>query len=239
MGDNQERRSPRLNPNEKSDIRGAEIVNMFETLNRKMDDLLSKNKEVLDSLKVNCENIARLQDENVKLKKEVAILNEQMIRLDQYSRKDILIMTGVEYNESESDGELASKVTNILNRISGMSLNIRDFIAIHRNGRSTRNNRPPTVTVKFLRFTDKDVIFTRRSLSNCRSMFSHVKLHHGLCPGLIDIRNKLAQVDQVKFARFDGGNRFFTVCVTNGDDDIFFKRIQNVAQLEIEMAKLK
>ena len=142
---------------------------MFEKLDKKMDDLLSKNKEVLDSLKVNCENIARLQDENVKLKKEVATINEQMIRLDQYSRKDILIMTGVEYNESESDEELASKVTNILNRISGMSLNVRDFIAIHRNGRTIRNNRPPTLTVKFLRFTDKDVIFTRRSLINCRS----------------------------------------------------------------------
>ena len=238
MGENLKgRHSPRLN--DKPEIVKAEIVKMFEKLDKKMDDLLSKNKEVLDSLKVNCENIARLQDENVKLKKEVATINEQMIRLDQYSRKDILIMTGVEYNESESDEELASKVTNILNRISGMSLNVRDFIAIHRNGRTIRNNRPPTVTVKFLRFTDKDVIFTRRSLINCRSMYSHVKLHHGLCPGLIDIRNKLAQVDKVKFARFDGGNRFFTVCVINGDDDVFFKRIQNVAQLEVEMAKLE
>jgi hypothetical protein len=70
-------------------------------------------------------------------------------------------------------------------------------------------------------------------------LYPDVRLHHGLCPGFIEIRNELSKVNNVKFVNYVGANRYFTVCVTDphGGDDKFYNRIQNVAQLVNEMEK--
>ena len=212
-----------------------------KTMNEKMDLIVARNDEVLRRLDKIAEKIETLQNENLRLNKEVKVLQEKMTALDQYSRKDILIMTGLGYEEDESNDELARTVTTILNAIRGNSLALttRDFVAIHRNGRFYKNDRPPTVTVKFIRFTDKDSVFSKRALSSCKRLYPDVRLHHGLCPGFIEIRNKLSEVNNVKFVNYVGANRYLTVCVTDphGGDDKFYNRIQNVAQLVNEMEK--
>lgn len=209
--------------------------------NEKLDLIVSRNDEVLKRLDQNAEKIESLQDDNKRLNKEVQVLNEKLMSLDQYSRKDILILTGISYEEEESSQELTKEVTTILNAITGnqLDLNHRDFIAIHRNGRFHRNSRPPTVTVKFVRFTDKDCVMSKLSTSKCKTLYPHIRMHHGLCPGYVTIRNELASVENVKFVKFAGANRFFTVCVTDplGGDDKFYNRIQNITQLKSEMGK--
>lgn len=217
------------------------LVDDRKLSNEKMDKLVEKNEEVLQRLDSNSTAIDELKSENNRLNDEVKLLNEKVMKQDQYSRKDILIMTGLQFEEHESPEELATTVSSMLNKITGkkLALNARDFVAIHRNGRSYRNSRPPTVTVKFIRFSDKDLVFSKLSMSNCKNMYPGIHVHHGLCPGYVDIRNQLSQINNVKFVRYAGANRYFTVCVTDptGGNDIFFNRIENVKQLKSEMEK--
>ena len=215
-----------------------DILNEKKKANERLDQLVEKNTEVLRRLDQHTEQIDTLHTKNEKLTQEVAVLKEKMMLQDQYSRKDILIVTGLEYSEEESNEELAQMVTKLLNTITGNTLQLttRDFIAIHRNGRSYKNSRPPTITVKFIRFTDKDCVLSKRAQSNCKRMYPTIRMHHGLCPGYVEIRNKLSEVSGVKFARYAGANRFFTVCATVNGEDKFYNRIQNVQQLMNEMS---
>ena len=209
----------------------------------KVDTLLEKHDDVLGQLTAHSQQISQLEEENCRLNNEVKVLKEKVNDQDQYSRKDIVILTGLKYTEEESQTELNKAVLDILNKISGngVILNSRDFVAIHRNRRNVNNNRPPTITIKFLRFSDKDAMFTKRARATLKQHYSHIKLHHGMSPGYIDIRNKLSECDSVKFVRYEGANRFFTVCVSsgNGDPDIFLNRIRNVQHYIAEFDKVK
>ena len=212
-----------------------------KSVQEKLDVIVMRNDEVLKRLDQNAEKIESLQRDNKRLNNEVKVLNEKLNCLDQYSRKDILILTGLNYEEAESNQELTREVTTILNAITGnqLNLNARDFIAIHRNGRLYKNNRPPTVTIKFIRFTDKDIVMSKLAMNKCKTLYPHIRMHHGLCPGFITIRNELTSVDNVKFVKFAGANRFFTVCVTDphGGEDKFYNRIENLTQLKNELGK--
>ena len=195
-----------------------------------LEDLHRKNEDVLKHLTHHAKQIAALEEENGKLYSQVKFLTEQVIQQDQYSRKDIVIMTGLSYSEGESPQELTQSVANVLNRITGNNLNLtkRDFVAIHRNKIDKNSSRPPTVTIKFIRFSDKDELFTKMAFTRRKEAFPQIKLHHGLCPGLIEERNKISNLDGVKFCRYDGANRHFTVCVsTTGQPDKFYNRIKS------------
>ncbi len=230
------RQSPRLT--EKT-ADTSELTNILKEMSQRIENLVVKNGEVLKRLDSNSHKIDELQIENSRLNKEVDLLNEKLNNQEQYSRKDVIIVTGMPYTDEESPHELAKNVAEMLNKITEgrLSLTPRDFIAIHRNGRQHVKNRPPTVTVKFIRFSDKDAVFEKRARKNFKTMFPKIHMHHGLCPGYIEIRNKLALVENVKFARYDGANRYFTVLVTSpdGGEDKFYNRIRNVEQLKVEM----
>ena len=208
----------------------------------KVETLLEKHDDVLGQLSTHTQQISKLEEENVRLNSEVKLLQEKVNEQDQYSRKDIVILTGLPYTQEESLTDLNRTVVEILNKITGnqLSLNCRDFVAVHRNRKNPTNSRPPTVTIKFLRFSDKDAMFTKRARNALKQMYSHIRLHHGLSPGYIDIRNKLSNCNSVKFVRYEGANRFFTVCVSSGTDDpdIFLNRIRNIEHFKTEMSKI-
>lgn len=223
--------------NELSD-KHTEAGRTLEELHRKNEDVRTTlgeikqdNAEVLKNLTQHTQQIAALEEQNTKLFEQVRLLTEQVTQQDQYSRKDIVIMTGLSYDEGESPDELARSVINVLNRISGNSLNLtkRDFIAIHRNRIDKNSPRPPTVTIKFIRFSDKDAMFTKNAFLLRKNAFPQIRLHHGLCPGLIEERNNISKLDIVKFCRYEGANRHFTVCVSiEGQPDKFYNRIRNL-----------
>ena len=217
-----------------------DLAEKNEDVRNSLSELKQNNAEVLKHMSQHTTQIAALEMENAKLFKQVKFLTEQVIQQDQYSRKDIVIMTGLIYEEGESQEELATSVTRILNQSTGNSLNLtkRDFIAIHRNRINLNSDRPPTVTIKFLRFTDKDAMFTKIAFAKRKEIYPHIKLHHGLCPGLIEESDKISNLENVKFCRYEGANRYFTVCVVvSGKPDRFYKRIRNYEHLHIEVSK--
>ena len=79
-------------------------------------------------------------------------------------------------------------------------------------------------------------MLTKRARATLKQLYKHIKLHHGMCPGYIDIKNKLSECDSVKFVQYEGANGFLTVCVSpgNGDPDIFLNRIRNVQHYNTE-----
>ena len=55
---------------------------------------------------------------------------------------------------------------------------------------------------------------------------------------MIDIRSAIASEQFVKFVKYDGANRFFTVCVKKtGKPDIFLTRIRNLEHFKTELIK--
>ena len=123
---------------------------------------INQNATLTAKVEKNSDGIAVLQEENRSLRTKVQTLEEDTVRLDQYSRKDVLIVTGLGMDENETRADLVELITGMFNKIcTNRTLTSFDFCAIHRNGTEYKNNRPPSATVKFLRFTDKDLFFTR------------------------------------------------------------------------------
>ena len=132
---------------------------------------------------------------------------------------------------------------NFILSSNGHSYTMLDFAAIHRNGRFYKNNRPPSITVKFLRYHDKDWLFTKRYVSarKSNSKYAGVNFHHCLCPGLVAEQTLITRHSRVKFVRFEGGNRYFTVCIkdlSSAGNDMFLNRIQSFIHFEAEFKKL-
>lgn len=164
------------------------------------------------------QDVSDLQEENTHLKERVDILEESHAKLEQYSRKGVMIMTGVQMKEGESTEDLERIVIGnlhtILNRTS--VFNRSDFIAIHRNGYKYKNNRPPSITVKFIRYFQKDLFFCKDARINRKENLADVNYFHNLSSHYINIQNAIQDAKLTKWTRYDGDRRGFTVCLENG-----------------------
>ncbi len=238
------RHSPRLQEQQTSSstMSDPQLKQLILQIKSQNDEIINNQKTFMQQLDINTTEIEHLKSENAMLKGSIDLMQEKFVRLDQYSRKDVVIMTGLAYDQinGERQSDLKRNVVDTINSITHQSFTIRDFVAIHRNGRTIKGNgRPPSITIKFLRFYDKDHLFSKGANSNRKKSFRGINFHHCLCEGMIAIQNLILSENSVKFVRYMGANRHFTVCVKKeGGDDVFINRIQSVAQFKIELAKL-
>ncbi len=236
------RQSPRLISDSQLKQMVSEIHASMESVKTDVATIREDNEVFKEQLVVHGKEISELKAENVQLKSDIKLLNENVINLEQYSRKDVVIVTGLVFNPSETQRQLEDNVTDLVNKTTGNSLTNLDFVAIHRNSRTPKNNRPPTVTIKFLRFSDKDRLFTKRSISSRKQMFAHINFHHCLCPALIEVQRVISADLRVKFVRYDGPSRHFTVCLNSTDIsciNLFLNRIRNYEHFKLEVGKIK
>ena len=168
-------------------------------------------------------------------------MNENMTQIDQYARKEIAILTGLEYAAGECRTDLESKVVNTISTITGKVFNKRDFTTIHRNGNTNKEDgRPPSVTVKFHCSADKELLFQRNAISKRRLVFPSLNFHHCLCKNLINEQSRILAHDYVKYVRFMGDRRFFDVCILReNDNDAFITHIKNFDHFLLEFTKLQ
>ena len=187
---------------------------------------ISLQTDIREDVKKNTVDIKELQQENEKMQERVDRLEEANTRLDQYSRKDVMVVTGVPMETGETSEQLFTHITGIFNKISSANRVISkdDFIAIHRNSSEYRGNRPPTITVKFIRFFDKESFFNKDVKQKLVRLYPGVKFHHNLCRGLIMEQNLIKQHDKVKFVIYQGARRNFSVCLNN---DKFINKVRN------------
>ena len=221
-------------------ITDAQLKQLVIEIKNQNDVIIHNQQRNFELLEKNTQDINVLKDENQDLKKRLGSLEEQFVRMDQYSRKSVMIVTGLKLDDNETQYELEKQILGMLKTISGTTYTMADFAAIHRNGRFYKNSRPPSITVKFLRYFDKDGLFTRRAISTRKTKFPGISFHHGMCPGLIAIQNHLSEHSRVKFVIYEGANRHFTICIKgpSGGSDIFMNRVQSFSQFETKLSDM-
>ena len=97
------------------------------------------------------------------LQKDSELITIMAAKAEQYTRRDTIIVSGVDMLPDEQESDLTKKVTVEL-RKSGHEVSADDFTAIHRNGNSnktiTRDNKEivvsPSITVKFRNINKHD-----------------------------------------------------------------------------------
>lgn len=204
------------------------------------ETFLKQQTTILKKLDENSADIVAIKSENVALKSRVSVLEEKFVHLDQYSRKDVVILTGLDFTEGEQHRELEYKVINLVNEVTNQNFTMKDFIAIHRNGNKHKaSGRPPSVTLKFIRYFDKDLLFTKNVIARRKELFRNVNFHHCLSQGMIDIQNKISAHNVVKFVKYMGAGKFFNVCCKSPNgDDFFINRVQNSEHFITELNKV-
>ena len=99
----------------------------------------------------------------------VDAVETNIAKTDQYSRRDTVVVTGVDYKpETETYNSLSDTVAEEM-RKSGVQVSSSDFSACHRNGKKhkqiTRNGKttkvPPSITVRFYSSYKKDNLLFR------------------------------------------------------------------------------
>ncbi len=181
--------------------------------------IANSQTEISKSINDTKADISDLKAENKALTSRITVLEEQNIRMDQYSRKGVMTVSGFKIDTLVPQDQLATEVVDMLNTIaiSRPALTCQDFAAIHRNSKEGKDGKPPTITVKFLRYTDKQKFFTKSAISNRKKHYRGVGFHHNMCPALISEQNNISNHQKVKFATYMGDNRWFSVCLNDGN----------------------
>ena len=104
--------------------------------------------------------VKQVTEDTTNVKRRLSNVENNLVRLEQYSRKDVAILTGVEYEEGETTNKLVNTVLNHLNAVDiPQEITYKDFSAVHRNGRKGKGGKPPSVTLNFLRLYEKELFF--------------------------------------------------------------------------------
>ena len=220
-----------------------ELKELYREIKESSATQLRKQDELLRKLEENVMEVSKLRTENQQLKSRISAIEEDLIRSEQYSRKDVLIITGLPFTEQETDAELRAEVLGMFNTLlkpKSYELSMLDLIALHRNGRKMKGNRPPSVTVKFVRFHEKDMFFDRTVIKARKENFAGISFFHCLSKGMIKEQSLIKQHDAVKFCRFEGAG-YFTICLTgrNGNSDTFMNRVYSFKQFESKLGEMK
>ena len=169
-------------------IAGLQPKGAFETSCKKILQIL--NKHVL-LLSTSCGAMSNSVD----------AVEVNVAKTDQYSRRDTVVVTGLDYNpETETHSELTGAVAGEMSK-SGVQVNASDFSACHRNGKKfkqfNRNGRsikvPPTVTVRFLNSHKKDNLLANyKNYENGKP--KKVKIVQSLNYHYQDLKNSISNI---------------------------------------------
>ncbi len=143
-----------------------------------------------------------------------------------------MIVTGLPFQEDETQDTLQTTVLGMFNEIlvkRGYELSMLDLSAMHRNGRKMKGNRPPSITVKFLRFHEKDLFFEKETIKYRKDLFKGVNFFHCMAKGMINEQENIKAHPAVKFVIFEGSG-YFSVCLHGRVKDIFLNRIYSYKQ---------
>ena len=107
------RHSPRLDNRDSantSDIQLKQLILELRDSNKHItaqnEQILANQTAMLKRLDKNTEDISSLKTENKKLNDKLNVFEEKFIKLDQYSRKDVAILTGLQFTQGETQSTL-------------------------------------------------------------------------------------------------------------------------------------
>jgi len=223
------------------------VLGMMKSMLISHQELAESNKLVaqLNSRVVALEEDAQDRDLEInKLKTDVANrdrtisdLQDRTLGLEEYSRRSTVTLTNVPYSENEN---LGVKVIQLINQTKiltdGLDL---DYVShVHRNKRWTAvikpEDKPPTVTLQFVRAMDKDIIMENKSKWKAAhgSGVGKVNILHAMCPRIYNEMKALNAHKDVDFADYRGHLRHFAVKM---NDTTWVKNIRGLQHLKQEI----
>jgi len=140
----------------------------IEKLEARLFDFEKENDALKSELKKHKREIERVEDEAkqsvVDLEQTILLQGERINDLDQYSRRNNVVITGIkeDKNTTETAEKTAEIVVNTLkDKMNDLQLNVNDIDISHRMGRKQVDYKRPII-VRFLQRTKRDTLMRRR-----------------------------------------------------------------------------
>ena len=185
----------------------------LETLKQMCDELKPSGNcgcdvQVKALLKIMCAQLAEIKGTVLEVKaglervdksyQDAVVVSE---KAHQYSRRNTVVLSGLELEEGETSVQLEGKVAGILS-YSGTAVKVSDFNHCHRNSRKDKiiKNRegveikiPPTVTVVFQKGSKKDdVLRGYKNFYSASRKRKKVTLYQSLSPYYNKLRKEMS-----------------------------------------------
>ncbi len=124
-------------------------------------------------------------------------MTRQVVKTEQYNRRDMVTVVGLEKPSGETETSLTEKVAEHLSA-SGEEVKPADLTAVHRNGKESRMIKgktiPPTVTVKFSKISKKDTVLKQyRNFDSAKNAPRPVKVYQSLSYHYSELRRYIVK----------------------------------------------
>lgn len=162
------------------------ISDRYEEMTSEIKDVKCKNEE-------NKREILRLRSDNEYLYRQLKLVNESTLSLEQKMRANCIEVHGVEYNENENVAEVIESIGSAL-RLKTEKNNIIEVLRLVSNSKKkVTPNKPPPILVRF-----KDQCFSKPWLQKRKtgltssnivggSSQENVYINENLCPQLKEL----------------------------------------------------
>ena len=138
---------------------------------------LSSSENVMGVIVTILGQLLKSDRENNKLKERISELEKKrLFKMEQYSSRSTVIITGVPANDNENTVEIVCKTLNDADK--DIAISPCDLSHCHRNW-TNRTNRPPTITVVFNRSYDKDLVMRKSTRDKLKAPRYNIHHHMG------------------------------------------------------------
>ena len=197
------------------------IDDLTRDLNSQMDIWRKKFtddlRQELDSLR---KNIKAKDQKIAELETEIEVLKDDQDRLEQYSRRNSLRISGL----PEQDGEnVLKKVVDLCNNKLKLPVKISDFDRVHRVGKSGSPARP--ILVKFATYGVRASVFKAKSVLRPGGRHPDAPWTLGMAAGLPDASTASAAMPNNDAASESDGNGNDPDDVNDNEDEIDYTKV--------------
>lgn len=163
----------------------------------------------------------------------ISDLTTRSLNLEEYSRRNTVTLTNVPFTEGE---DVPVKVCQIINEVNVLpdGLDLSYISHAHRNVRYgtvlKEGDRPPTITLQFVRSMDKDLLMDNKS----KWKDAHgkgkgtINILHALSPYLYNEMKNMTAHEDVEYVDYRGHLKHFAVKMRKG---VMYKKIRCLAHL--------
>jgi len=186
------------------------MLMMQQVIMKHLSDLVERNNELVDRVDKSEKMVIGLKAEVVRKNVTIAKLESRVVDLEQYSRRNTMILTGLPVEAGEV---LETRIVDVLNELEVLptELTTGDICNVHRN-RARSDSKPPSITVQFVRGLDKDRLFYNKKNFRLNSN-KKLNIFHAMSPALSkemgEIRSQAG--DMVEYLDFRGHTQMFAV----------------------------
>ena len=212
------------------------MLMMQQVIMKHLSDLVERNNELVKRVDESEKMVIGLEAEIVHKNVTIAKLESKVGDLDQYNRRNTMILTGLPV---VADEVLETRIVDVLNKLNVLPsvLTTSDIGSVYRN-RARSDSRPPSITVQFVRGLVKDRLFYNKKNFRLNSN-KKLNIFHSMSPALLKEMGEIRSQggDMVEYLDFRGHSQMFVVKV-DGIDKLV-KGVRSFRDLESKVGNLR